>query len=212
MDIFLQAWGGGFYLLNKICFSVAENREAQAKRSLKMAGWIIFMLGMPPWLIILVGNNNWIIAATEVGAIPAMLLGLYNTYYNNDKTAPILFTAFVRFCTYFFIAVGLTYSVYVHGGITTATQVLEIAVITGFLLGSYLLAQNNSIGWLFFMLMNASTAILMLINDKPILLGQQLVSLGFVIYGYVRSRINHGTEKSGLIAHTSDSSVNSQDL
>ena len=188
MDLYLQIWGGGFYLLNKILFSVAETREAQVKRSLKMAGWIIFILGMPPWLIILLGNNNWIIAATEVGAIPAMFLGLYNTYHNYNKTAPKLFTSFVTFCTYFFIAVGLTCSIYVHGGITTVTQMLEVAVITGFLLGSYFLAQNNSIGWLFFILMNISTAILMFIHDKPILMAQQLVSLGFVIYGYVHSR------------------------
>ena len=54
----------------------------------------------------------------------------------------------------------------------------------GFLLGSYLLAQNNNKGWLFFLLMNGSMATLMSLQAKPLLATQQLVSLGFVLYGF----------------------------
>jgi hypothetical protein len=57
----------------------------------------------------------------------------------------------------------------------------------GFLIGSYLLAKSNVYGWLFFMLMNGSMASLMLIQHKPLLFGQQLVSLCFVIYGFTVS-------------------------
>ena len=65
----------------------------------------------------------------------------------------------------------------------------------GFLTGSYLLAKNNIYGWLFFMLMNGSMASLMLIQDKPFLSVQQLISLCFVIYGFtvvLKSRHNKG--------------------
>ncbi|MDT8420240.1 MAG: hypothetical protein RQ754_07385 [Desulfuromonadales bacterium] len=65
------------------------------------------------------------------------------------------------------------------------SQLLEIGVMIGFLLGSYLLAKNNPRGWLLFKLMNVSMASLMLLQDKPLLSIQQLVSLCFVIYGYM---------------------------
>ncbi len=58
----------------------------------------------------------------------------------------------------------------------------------GFLLGSYLLAKNNRKGWLFFMAMNMSMATLMLIQEKPLLSLQQMVSLSFVIYGFIASK------------------------
>jgi len=79
---------------------------------------------------------------------------------------------------------GVGYSLYDYGGITSETQVLEIGVMIGFLIGTYLLAKKNSYGWLFFMLMNASMAALMLLQHKPLLGMQQLVSLCFVIYGF----------------------------
>jgi nicotinamide riboside transporter PnuC len=79
---------------------------------------------------------------------------------------------------------GVGYSLYDYGGITSGSQVLEIGVMIGFLLGSYLLAKKNSYGWIFFMLMNVSMASLMLVQNKPLLSVQQLVSLCFVIYGF----------------------------
>jgi hypothetical protein len=83
---------------------------------------------------------------------------------------------------------GIGYSLYDFGGITSASQLLEMAVTLGFLLGSYLLAKNNSSGWLFFMLMNGSMATLMYLQNKPLLAGQQLLSLCFVVYGYIMSQ------------------------
>ena len=47
MDIILQAWGGGFYLLNKIFLALAEGKNENTKRQLKIAGWIIYILGVP---------------------------------------------------------------------------------------------------------------------------------------------------------------------
>lgn len=59
MDVFLQLWGGLFYLANKMLFSLAEaQRSAQRQRRLKIVGWSIYILGVPPWVIILVGHDN----------------------------------------------------------------------------------------------------------------------------------------------------------
>ena len=78
MDVFLQVWGGLFYLANKGLFSVAETQHStQRQRRLKIIGWLVYILGVPPWVIILVGHDNWIAASIEAGGIPAMVFGLY---------------------------------------------------------------------------------------------------------------------------------------
>jgi len=99
-----------------------------------------------------------------------------------------MFDKVASFFTYGSILLGVGYSLLDYGGITSFSQVLEMGVMLGFLLGSYLLAKNNRTGWLFFMLMNANMAVLMLIQQKPLLTVQQIVSLGFVIYGFRASR------------------------
>ena len=183
MDIILQAWGGGFYLLNKIFLALAEGKNENTKRQLKIVGWIIYILGVPAWVMILISKHNWIAASIETGGVPSMLFGLFTVYQNAEapnKTFDIIASLF----TYVFLILGVSYSVYDYGGIASVSQLLEIGVMIGFLVGSYLLAKNNSYGWLFFMLMNGSMASLMLIQNKPFLSIQQLVSLCFVIYGF----------------------------
>ena len=182
MDLALQLWGGGLYLLNKVFFSLAEARAAQRKRQLRIAGWIVYLLGVPAWVIILVSKQNWIAASIEAGGLPAMLFGLYNACQQGAAPARRLDLA-AALCTYASLIFGVSYSVYDYGGITAGSQILELGVMTGFLVGSYLLAKKNARGWLFFMLMNGSMAALMWTQGKPLLAAQQLVSLGFVLYG-----------------------------
>ncbi len=183
MDIILQVWGGGFYLLNKIFLALAEGKNEKTKRQLKIAGWIIYILGVPAWVMILISKHNWIAASVETGGVPSMLFGLF-TVYQNAEAPNKIFDFIASLFTYVFLILGVSYSVYDYGGIASVSQLLEIGVMIGFLVGSYLLAKNNSYGWLFFMLMNGSMASLMLIQNKPFLSVQQLVSLCFVIYGF----------------------------
>ena len=82
MDIILQSWGGGFYLLNKIFFALAEGKNHKTKRRLKIAGWTIYLIGVPAWVVILVGKHDWIAASIEAGGVPSMLFGLYTVYRN----------------------------------------------------------------------------------------------------------------------------------
>lgn len=191
MDIALQAWGGGFYLANKILFALAEGKQPHLKRRLKIYGWAIYLLGVPAWVIILLSKHNWIAASIEAGGVPSMLFGLY-TVYQHSKTHNRTFDIIASFFTYGSIVLGVGYSLYDYGGISSLSQVLEIGVMIGFLLGSYLLAKNNKNGWLFFMLMNGSMATLMFIQQKPLLSLQQIVSLCFVIYGFIISNRNRG--------------------
>jgi hypothetical protein len=187
MDIFLQFWGGGSYLINKIFFALSEGKRKNIKRKLMIYGWAIYIFGVPAWVIILLNEQNWIAASMEAGGVPSMLLGLC-TAYRKSGSPNTLFDKIASFFTYGSIALGVGYSLFDYGGITSISQVLEMGVMVGFLLGSYLLAKSNRTGWLFFMLMNGSMATLMFIQHKPLLTAQQIVSLSFVIYGFRASR------------------------
>jgi hypothetical protein len=183
MDIFLQIWGGGFYLTNKVFFALAEGKTSIIKRRFKIIGWVIYILGVPAWVIILSLKKDWIAASIEFGGIPAMLFGLYNIYKNTKYPNQYL-DIIASLFTCASILLGVGFSLYSHHGITSMSQVLELGVMIGFLLGSYFMAKSKSYGWIFFMLMNVSMGTLMLIQHKPILSIQQFVSLCFVIYGY----------------------------
>jgi len=196
MDLVLQLWGGGLYLLNKVCFAAAEAQAAQRQRQLRIAGWIVYLLGVPAWVIILVSKQDWIAASIEAGGIPAMLFGLYNACQRGAAPARRLDLA-AALCTYASLLFGVSYSVYDYGGLTTGSQVLELGVMTGFLVGSYLLAKKNARGWLFFMLMNGSMAALMWTQGKPLLAVQQLVSLGFVLYGFRMAEKTSSPRRTG---------------
>ncbi len=165
MDLMIQTWGAIFYLLNKLLFALAEKKTAQTRKKFKISGWLALIIGVPAWIYILASENNWIATAIEAGGVPAMLLGLYNTYHDNQKHNKTL-DKIVLIITYFFVILGVGYSMYLYHGITKFTQVLEMGMVVGFLLGSYFMAKNNIKGWLFFMLTNASTLILMYLQDK----------------------------------------------
>lgn len=186
MDLALQFWGGSSYLINKILFALAEDKQKNIKRQLKFLGWAIYIFGVPAWVIILLSEKNWIAASIEAGGIPSMFLGLY-TVYQNSKSPNKYLDKVASLFTYGSIIIGVSYSLLDYGGIASFSQVLEVGVMLGFLLGSYLLAKNNRKGWLFFMLMNGCMATLMLIQHKPLLAIQQIVSLSFVIYGFIAS-------------------------
>lgn len=187
MDLVLQIWGGAFYLSNKILLALSEGRTGSSRKNFKLSAWSAYLIGVPAWVTILISHQNWIAASIEAGAAPAMLLGLYNAYHENNKPSKI-FNNIVTVITYSSLILGLSLSVYHNSGITSLSQFLEVGMMLGFLLGSNYLARGNNIGWLFFMLMNLSTAALMLLQEKPILMVQQLVSLCFVIYGYNKAR------------------------
>ena len=187
MDLFLQIWGGLFYLTNKVLFALSVGQIDTRRRLIQVMAWIIYILGVPAWVILLVGQHDWIAASIEAGGVPAMLLGLYNTVKGSVQPHR-LFNVLVSLCTYASLTFGLLYSLNHHGGLVSLSQMLEIGVMIGFLLGTYLLAKNREQGWLFFMLMNISMAALMMLQDKPILMGQQFLSLCFVLYSYVKIR------------------------
>jgi len=181
--ILLQVWGGLFYLLNKIFFSRAERSDGEKKRLWKISSWVVYLIGLPAWVIIFIFERNWIAAALESGGAPSMALGLFIALRGKGKTPKWLdWVALIA------IAVGLGYSLHDFGGITTWNQVLELSMVTGFLVGTYRLAKEKPSGYLWFLLMNASNAVLMAVEGYPYLFIQQVISFGFVADAYLVQR------------------------
>lgn len=185
MDLALQIWGGVAYLANKIFFAIGAHHSLSAyrQRQLKIAAWLVYVIGVPAWVIILAGERNWIAASVEAGGVPAILLGLFLSIRGKER-GNVLIEKLVESITYLALFWGISLSIYKFGGINTLSQLLELGIIFGFLLGSIYMAKQQLKGWIFFMIMNISTAALMLIQAKYILFVQQILSLGFVIYGY----------------------------
>jgi hypothetical protein len=185
MIIFLQIWGGAFYLLAKIFLSRAEGLNNSQKW--RTIGWIVYLVGVPAWVIVLALDKNWIAMAVEAGGVPAIILGIVVAVKKLEH-APHLLDVVTKIIVWVLVILGIFYSVYEHRGITSFSQLLELGVTAGFLIGSYLLAKKNKSGWLWFMLMNISMGILMLIYGKIIFAILQLISLGFVVSGYIRAK------------------------
>ena len=185
MDILLQIWGGSSYLLNKICFSRAERSAApNSNKAWRLRSWAIFLAGLPAWVTVFILEHNWIAAAVEAGGAPAMLMG-FIIALRGHGCEPRWLDYLARFAVVF----GLAASLYDFGGITTLTQVLELCVAAGFLIGTYLSAKNNVNGYFGFMLGNIGCAALMGCQGYFIFMAQQLASLVFVIDAYrVRRR------------------------
>lgn len=184
----LQWIGGIFYLLNKIFLSLSEyarNRENEkVSRRWRIAAWAIYLAGLPAWVIILVSWRNWIAASVEASGAPAMLLGLLNALRDNTNSSP----RWLNRLALISIPLGFIYSLYDFGGLNTINQWLEIGLVLGFLVGTYLLAKEQASGYLWYVLMHVACAWLMLIQGFPWLFLQQIVSLFFIINAYRTAR------------------------
>ena len=181
MDIFLQVWGGVGYLLNKIFLWFSEHARNGGKnasaRKWRIASWAVYLFGLPPWVIIFVMWRNWIAASVETSGAPAMLLGLVLALRGTTSNPPRWLDRLALVC----IPLGFGYSLYDFGGITTINQWLEIGLVLGFLVGTYLLAKERASGYLWYVLMHITCGWLMWIQGYPWLFLQQLVSLVFIV-------------------------------
>jgi hypothetical protein len=174
--IFLQIWGGGFYLLNKYYFSRAErSKNSLLNEAFLLKAWAAYLCGLPAWIIVFIEEHNWIAAAIELGGAPSMLIGLIAAWKKVKR--PFMFLDIISKLS---VLVGLGLSVHEFGGITTFSQALEIGIATGFLMGTYSLARGVSGGYYWLILGNLSCSSLMAIEGYYILMAQQLLSLVFI--------------------------------
>ncbi len=180
----MQVWGGVFYLLAKVFLAYAEGKKNSLWR---VRGWLVYLLGVPPWVIILWQKHNWIAMGVEAGGAPAMLLALYSAVKQLEQN-PSRAESFVKIFVRVLVIVGVAYSMYDFGGITSLSQILELGVTAGYLIGTYLLAKKDRRGWLCFILMNLSMGILMVRQEKWILVLLQTASIFFAVSGFRRAQ------------------------
>ena len=172
----LQIWGGIFYLLNKVFFAQAERSKTIDDRKIwRIRSWIVYLTGLPAWVIVFISERNWIAAGVESGGAPAMLVGLIIAWRGHGAE-PKWLDNIAKLSVF----VGLALSVYEFGGIISLSQFLELGIAAGFLMGTYMMAKDNSQGYLWLMLGNVSCASLMGMEGFYILMTQQLISLCFV--------------------------------
>lgn len=187
MNIFLQWWGGAFYLFNKTFFSLMERgRSDNTKRRWRIWSWIVYIVGLPAWAIIFVIERNWIAASLEIGGLPSMILGLTIALQGSDRKSPKWLNYLALVC----VALGTAYSLYDFGGLTTLNQFFELMLTAGYLIGTYLLAKKRPSGYAWFMIMNVACGWLMWIEHYPWLALQQAISLGFIIDAFIMERKN----------------------
>lgn len=187
-ELLLQILGGGLYLLNKIFFRFSERVTGERRRQLRIWSWSVYLLGLPPWLIIFADNRNWIAFAIEAGGAPAMLLGL--VYAIRRTSTPNDAVKLLNLIAQIAIVGGVGYSLYDFGGLTTINQWLELALVIGFLVGTYRLALQKNDGYLWYVLMHVACGMLMHIQEYPLLFWMQIASLGFIVDAYRLAQTN----------------------
>lgn len=162
--------------MNKAFFSQAErSRTVEIRKRWRIRSWIVYLMGLPAWVIVFISEHNWIAAGVESGGAPAMLVGLIIAWRGHG-TEPGCLDALAKLS----VLIGLYLSIDEFGGIKNVNQFLELGIAAGFLLGTYMMAKDNAQGYLWLVLGNVSCATLMGIEGFPLLMAQQLVSLGFV--------------------------------
>lgn len=180
MLTFLQIWGGAAYLLNKICFSLAERSlDARTNRFWRVWSWTVFLAGLPAWVAVFAVEHNWIATAVESGGAPAMIVGLIITLRGHGSE-PRWLDLLAKYAVVF----GLAASFYDFGGINTLNQWYELAIAAGFLVGTYQLAKDRPQGYFWYILGNVACSALMFNQGYHILMLQQAVSLFFVVDAY----------------------------
>ncbi|MEK7164438.1 MAG: hypothetical protein AAB779_00665, partial [Patescibacteria group bacterium] len=152
----------------------------------------VYLAGLPPWVTIFVGSRNWIAASVEASGAPAMLLGLIIALRGTTKKPPRWLDHLALIC----IPLGFSYSLYDFGGLNTLNQWLEIGLVAGFLVGTYLLAKERASGYLWYVLMHISCGWLMWIQDYPWLFIQQAASLVFIADAYRATRSRKITNRT----------------
>lgn len=183
MELFLQCWGGTGYFLSKVF--IVRSLFAENDRNWRLLGWFVYVAGLPAWVILLASRQNYIAAAIETAGLPAIMLGIAMTW--KQASSPNRYADWcIRIFTVLMIILGTSYSIYTFNGIRAFSQILEIAIIFGYLVSNYLLAKRNPYAWLMFMVGLTSMSILMYIQGNMILCIQQIVSMIPVMVGFIK--------------------------
>ena len=171
----IQFWAAGFYLLNKFFFAASERASTHTQQQKwRRLAWVSYLAGLPAWVTIFIFEHNWIAAAVESSGVPAMILGLAASFRTESQPQK---PTFLDTLSKWMVGVGLLISIYDFGGLTTFNQLLELGIVAGFLMGTYLMAKSEPKGYVWLMAGNVSAAMLMMRQGYYLLMVQQALSL-----------------------------------
>lgn len=185
----LQIFAGGFYFLNKVFLLLVYLVPNKRIKTTNILASIVYPFGLPFWIIIFYLEKDFIALSLELGGLFSMILSIRTSTKGKDNKT-VLYEKICLYITFFFLVFGTFSSLYTHSGITSFTQVLEIFIVVGFLVGTYKMARQSSEVYYWFSFMNLSCATLMLIQENPILFGFQICSLICMVTGAYLSRKN----------------------
>ena len=184
----LQWLGGSLFLLNKIFLSFSERATNKAKdktsRSFRAIAWLCGVIGLPAWLIIFADLHDWIAGSVEASGLPAVVLAMVMAVKGRDYEPPRWLDRTAILC----MILGVGCSLWDFGGLNQLSQWLEVGVAIGFLVGTYMLAKEQPLGYIFYIFMHLCCARLMWIQDYPWLFWQQVASLVFIVDAYYTTR------------------------
>lgn len=153
-----------------------ESQHHTVARRLRIAAWIVYLIGLPFIVVMLAMKHDWIAASVEASGAPSMLLGLVIAFRKSNAEIPRWLDRLAIVC----IPLGFIYSIYDFGGLNQMSQILEIGLIAGFLVGTYLLARDRMSGYLWYVLMHVSCGWLVWIQGMQWFTLQQAISLAFI--------------------------------
>lgn len=189
-SVWLQLCGGLPYFLAKVLFSQTERRDPGVqKKQLLILSWSVYLVGLPFFVVIFARQGNLIAAGIEVGALPSMVMGLVASVRGKGKI-PIWLNLLAIICA---VSAGILWSFSKNAGLTSNTQLLELCITATFILGTYFLAKQKAWGYLVFLPMHISGAMLMREKSDTLLMVLQLISLIFVTDAFIINRRRNQT-------------------
>jgi len=180
-----QAEGGIFYFLNKVFWlfeEISESQGAARKADVwKIRGWKMYIIGTPGVIAFLLIKHHWIFAAFEAGGIPMMLYGIFVS-----KPGKMYAGSWLDYIILgLFTVVGVLYSLWEFGGLTTAPQLLEAVIVFAFFASLLLKLHRKPTAYLWLAAMHLSAGYLLFLDGfLPIVL-QQAFSFIVVVASYV---------------------------
>lgn len=172
----IEIIGATVYLANKFCFLLKEYHEtygsAEKARVYHKASWYTVAMGLPFVTAVLISEKDWIFGLFELAVLPAIVVALMRAR-SGGLTEP----SWTMTLIYISSVCGALISRYDLGTITSLHQLLEIASVSTFLIGTHLLAREQRIGYMFYILMHLAAGSLLFLQHHFWFAAQQVASI-----------------------------------
>ncbi len=188
----LEILGSLMFLFHKTILFLCERKEHQLAKNgtqhfhagWRFIAWQGFLIGLPAWLIIFVMKENWIALSVEGLGLLSVFLCMYGLWHHGKYEQSHQVATWDRrlfWASVVSAIIGLSISLWHIGVFTRFTQAVEVSLVGAYLAGTILLSRKNALGYLCYAVMNGSNLVLMGLQDRYIMAGQQGISAAIMI-------------------------------